>query len=145
MPGGSWGGNRCQPPCNLHHALPTLPCNLLHPDAASKPLLSKFWNVPEWLVELKLLQLDFVNLVKKLGWQPVRVGQREHPSVHGWWGSNQFCIFSSLQICGSQPVGQDPSGSRTTLSQGSHIRYPAHQIFTLRFITVAKITVLQQP
>lgn len=44
------------------------PSNLLHPDAASKPLLSKFWNVPERLVEMKLLQLNFVNLVEKLGW-----------------------------------------------------------------------------
>ena len=47
---------------------PHYPRNLLHPDAASKPLLSKVRNVPEWFAEMKLLQLDFVNLVEKLGW-----------------------------------------------------------------------------
>lgn len=28
-------------------------------------------------------------------------------------------------------LGHDPCGGRTTLSQGSHIRHPAYQVFTL--------------
>jgi hypothetical protein len=41
------------------------------------------------------------------------------------------------KVSGSQPVSQDPFEGQTTLSQGSPIRYPVWQIFTLWFITVA--------
>lgn len=43
------------------------------------------------------------------------------------------CLYFRFSTCGSQPFG-----SQTTLSQGS-LRATAHQIFTLRFITVAKL------
>lgn len=68
MPDGSWGGSRCQP--RVVSIMPFLRCpsSLLHPDPASKALLPKFWNIPEWLVEKKLLRLGFVYLVRKLGW-----------------------------------------------------------------------------
>lgn len=39
----------------------------------------------------------------------------------------------------SWPVGHDPLKGQTTLSQGPHIRNPTYWIFTLWFITVAKL------
>lgn len=39
----------------------------------------------------------------------------------------------------SWPVGHDPFKGQTTLSQGPHIRNPTYWIFTLWFITVAKL------
>jgi hypothetical protein len=48
---------------------------------------------------------------------------------------------TKMLLSGSQPVSCDPFGSskcQFTVSQGLHIRYPAYQIFTLRFIAVEK-------
>lgn len=38
-----------------------------------------------------------------------------------------------------RPGGRDPFRIRMTLSQGSDIGYPAHQVFTLRFTAVANL------
>jgi hypothetical protein len=39
----------------------------------------------------------------------------------------------------SHPVGLDPLWGPNILSQGWHISYPAYQIFTVLFITAAKL------
>jgi hypothetical protein len=43
-------------------------------------------------------------------------------------------VEQGFSTCGLRPLGR---GAQTTLSQGSHARYPAYQIFILRLITVA--------
>ena len=48
-------------------------------------------------------------------------------------------ICSSYQFRSPRAAVLNLLRGQMTLSQGSHIRHPAYQIFTLRFITVAKL------
>lgn len=49
--------------------------------------------------------------------------------------------WEEAQSSGPQPVGHDSFGDQTILSQGSSIRYPTHQIFTIH--NTSKIAVMK--
>jgi hypothetical protein len=55
------------------------------------------------------------------------------------WGTKKV-LEQWLSTC---VVGCNPSGSQTTLSQGSHIRYPAYQMFYMTVHNNIKITVMK--
>ena len=68
--------------------------------------------------------------LKVLGNLPVVMGHRAQRLGLSWRPDSRAEVLNLWVTT--------PLGNQMTLSQGSHIRYPAYQIFTLGFITVAK-------
>ena len=73
--------------------------------------------------------LSLLGLGLELAWNLANCGQANGPCLALVISLHLQQLFSTSE---SQP-------SRTTLSQGSNIRYPARQISTLQFTTVAKL------
>lgn len=65
---------------------------------------------------------------------PQRLGTRETPLQ-----AIGRETLSLPRVSHAQPVRCNPCRDQTALSQELHITYPAHQIFTLQFTTVAKL------